>query len=100
MVVEHAAEGVAQAPDRLAVLLQMMDEFVHQVFPVVVDREARVMAVLFQVLDAEVRRQGGEQLAVGGRREAVGVGEKDGVRHGVQLVGECRDFPVAPRAGQ
>src|SRR5690606_9201567 len=96
VVMQHAAEGMPQPPHRLVAPLQVVDEFVHQVFPIVVHREARIMAVLLQVLDAEVRRQGGEQLAVGGRRKTVGMGEEDGVRHGVRLVGECRRFSSSP----
>src|SRR5690606_20131370 len=74
VVVQHAAEGVADAPDRLGALLQVQDQLVHQVVPVVVHRKARVVAVLLQVPYPVIRAQGGEQLAVGGRGKTVGVG--------------------------
>ncbi|MOA69630.1 hypothetical protein D3C78_1979230 [compost metagenome] len=59
-----------------------MQQFIDQVLPVLVHREAWVVGMLGQVIDLVVRRQGSEQLAVGGRWKAVGVGKEDLLRHG------------------
>ncbi len=78
---QHAAQGVAHAPHRFRLLLQVVDQLVHQVLPVVVHREPGVVAVLRQVSHCIFRGQGGKQLAVSGRREAIGVGKKHVLRH-------------------
>ncbi|MOA69927.1 hypothetical protein D3C78_1984260 [compost metagenome] len=65
----------------------MEDQLVDQILPVVIHRKARVMTVLLQVLHPVVRCQRGEQLAVGGRGEAIGVGEEHGLRHDGELLG-------------
>jgi hypothetical protein len=74
-------QGMAHAPHRLGLLLQMVDQFVHQVLPVVVHRKPWIVAVLRQVRDSIFRGQAGKQLAVGSRREAIGVGKKHVLRH-------------------
>ncbi|MNP13730.1 hypothetical protein D3C76_1060230 [compost metagenome] len=81
MVVEDATEGMTDAPDRLVEAIEMVQQFVHQVFPVGIHREARVVPVHLQVAYPVLRLQGVEQLAVGGRGETVGVGEEDRLRH-------------------
>ncbi|PAV72384.1 hypothetical protein WR25_00594 [Diploscapter pachys] len=48
MQVQHTAQGVTDTPDRCVLPLQVMQQFVHQVLPVVVDRKARIVGVLFQ----------------------------------------------------
>lgn len=73
---------MAYAPHRLLLLRQVVQQFIDQALPIVIHRKARVMAVLSQVPDLIVRRQRGEQLAVGGRGKTVGMGEKDLLRHG------------------
>ncbi|MNG10809.1 hypothetical protein D3C84_943010 [compost metagenome] len=88
MQVQHTTEGVAHAPDRFGLLLQVMYQLIDQVLPVVIDREARVMAVLWQVEHPVVRCKRGKQLAIGRRRKAVGMGEEDLLRHGRLSVGE------------
>lgn len=79
--VQDAAEGMADAPHRFGMLLQMVDQFVHQVEPVVIRRKARIVGVLLQVRHLILGRQGGEQLAVGPRGKPVGVSEKHLLRH-------------------
>lgn len=81
MQMQDAAEGMADAPHRLGLLLQMVDQFVHQVQPVVVRRKARIVGVLLQMRHLIFGRQGGEQLAVGPRGKPVGVSEKHLLRH-------------------
>ena len=78
---QHATQGMAHAPYRLWLLLQMMDQLVHQVLPVIIHREPGVVTVLRQMGHRIFRGQGGKQLAVGGRREAIGVGKKHVLRH-------------------
>ncbi|MCY1431367.1 hypothetical protein D9M71_473330 [compost metagenome] len=73
---------MADAPDRLVLLRQVMQQFIDQALPVFVHGKARVMRVLGQVLHLIVRRQRCKQLAVGGRWETVGMGEEDLLRHG------------------
>lgn len=88
MQVQHAAERMADAPDGFGLLLEVMDQFIHQVVPVVIRRETRVMGVLLQMRHLILRCQRREQLAVGPRRKAIGVGEKDLLRHTGQSMGE------------
>ncbi|MCY1445617.1 hypothetical protein D9M71_621420 [compost metagenome] len=79
---QHTAQRMADAPDRLVLLRQVVQQFIDQALPVFVHRKARIVAVLGQVLHLVVRCQGGKQLAVGGRGETVGMGEEDLLRHG------------------
>ncbi len=78
---QHAAQGVAHTPYRFRLLFQVVDQLVHQVLPVIVHREPGIVTVLWQVSHCVFRGQGGKQLAVGGRREAIGVGKKHVLRH-------------------
>ncbi|MNE52590.1 hypothetical protein D3C80_1472690 [compost metagenome] len=82
MQVQHPAQRMAHRPNRRVLLRQMVQQLIDQVLPVFIHREARVVGMLGQVADLVVRCQGGEQLAVGGRRETIGVGEEDVLRHG------------------
>lgn len=81
MQMQDAAEGMADTPHRLGLLLQMVDQFVHQVQPVVVRRKARIVGVLLQMRHLIFGCQGGEQLAIGTRGKSVGVSEKHLLRH-------------------
>ncbi|MCY1530614.1 hypothetical protein D9M68_658080 [compost metagenome] len=85
VVMQHPAERVADAPHRLAALLEVVQQLVDQVAPVVIHREARVVAVLRQMQHRVIRCQGGEQLAVGGRGKPIGMGEEHGLSHGGRL---------------
>ena len=78
---QHASEGMAHAPHWFWLLFQMVDQLVHQVLPVIVHGEPGVVTVLRQMSHRIFRGQGGKQLAVGGRREAIGVGKKHVLRH-------------------
>ena len=78
---QHATQGMAHAPYRFWLLLQMVDQLVHQVLPVIIHREPGVVTVLRQMGHRIFRGQGGKQLAVSGRREAIGVGKKHVLRH-------------------
>ena len=81
MQVQHAAERMTDAPHRLILLLQMVDQLVDEVVPVVICRETRVMGMLLQMRNPILGRQRREQFAIGARGEPVGVGEKDWLRH-------------------
>jgi len=81
MQMQHATQGMAHAPYRFGLQLQMVDQFVHQVLPVIVHRKPGVVTVLGQVRHRIFRGQGGKQLAVGSRREPIGVGKKHVLRH-------------------
>jgi hypothetical protein len=86
---------MADAPHRLILLLQMVDQFVDQVVPVVVRRETRIMGMLLQMRNPVLGRQRREQLAIGARRKPVGVGEKDRLRHaGLSM---SRNMPLIVR---
>ncbi|MNP57162.1 hypothetical protein D3C76_1519630 [compost metagenome] len=65
VLVQYATKRVADAPDRFRLLLEVMNQLIHQVVPVVVRRKTRVMGVLLQMRDLILRRKCGKQLAVG-----------------------------------
>ncbi|MNR34629.1 hypothetical protein D3C85_1524180 [compost metagenome] len=88
MQVQHATQGMTDAPDRAGLLLQVMDQFVDQVLPVVIDRKTRIVGVLGQVGHLIVGGQRSKELAVSGRGEAIGMGEEDLLRHGRQSRGK------------
>ncbi len=90
--VQHAAKRMTDTPHWLILLLQMVDQLVDEVVPVVVCWKTRVMGMLFQMRNPVLGRQRRKQLAVGARREAVGVGEEDRLRHAGQIHGwkTCR----------
>ena len=92
--VQHTAQRMADTPHRGVLLFEVMQQLVHQALPVVVHREARVVGMLGQVAHLVIRRQGGEQLAVGGRGETIGVGEEDLLRHG-RLLCTGKDGPLS-----
>ena len=81
---------MAHTPHRLILLLQMVDQLVDQVVPVVIRRETRVMGMLLQMGDLILRRQRREQLAVGPRGKPIGVGEKYLLRHTCKSMSENR----------
>ncbi|MNT84597.1 hypothetical protein D3C72_2246270 [compost metagenome] len=90
MQVQHATEGVTDAPHGLGLLLQVMDQLIHQVVPVVVRRETRVVGVLLQMRHLKLGCQRRKQLAVGPRRKTIGVGEKDLLRHTCKSMSETK----------
>ncbi|MNP38826.1 hypothetical protein D3C76_1323680 [compost metagenome] len=65
-----------------------MNQLIHQVLPIVIDWKTRVVGMLRQVKDLIIRRQRGEELAIGPGRKAVGMGEEDLLRHGRRFLGE------------
>ncbi|MCY1450605.1 hypothetical protein D9M71_674270 [compost metagenome] len=90
MQVQHPTEGVTDAPHGLSLLLQVMDQLIHQVVPVVVRRVTRVVGVLLQMRHLKLGCQRRKQLAVGPRRKTIGVGEKDLLRHTCKSMSENR----------
>ncbi len=60
VIMQHTAERMADAPDRLIAALEVMDQLIDQIRPVVIDRKTRVVAMLFQVLHLKIRRQRGD----------------------------------------
>ncbi|MNP12303.1 hypothetical protein D3C76_1045310 [compost metagenome] len=86
--VQYAAEGMTNAPHRLRLLLQVVDQFIHQVVPVVIRRVPRVVSVLLQMRHLIFGCQRRKQLAVGPRRKTIGVGEKYLLRHTVRSINE------------
>lgn len=94
MQVQYATQRVADTPDRLVLLRQVVQQFIDQALPVVIHRKAWIVPMLGQVLHLVVRRQGSEQLAVRGRGETVGMGEEDLLRHGAwsgrRMMAHCR----------
>ena len=99
---QQTAKRMADAPHRLLLLLEVMDQFIDQVVPVVVRRKTRVMGMLLQMRDPILRRQRREQLAIGPRGETVGVGEKDRLRHAGKSMSGNRgvDCPQDPAPQQ
>jgi len=81
-VMQHATERMPYPPHRLVQSIELLEQLVEQVVPVIVDRKARVVPMAVHVRDPEFRRQSVEQLAIGGRGKAIGVGEEDALRHG------------------
>ena len=84
-VVQHAAERMPDTPHRFAQTFELLEQLVEQVVPVIVHRETRIMSVPIHVRDPVFRRKGLEQLAIGRRGEAVGMSEKDRLRHELKV---------------
>jgi len=62
---QHAAERMPYPPNRLGQPLQLLDELIEQIVPVVIHRETRVVPMTIHVGDLIFRRQSVEQLAIG-----------------------------------
>jgi hypothetical protein len=65
-----------------------MQQLIYQIGPIIIHRKARIVAMLRQMLHPILGRQSRKQLAVGGRRKTIGVGEKHRLRHGGELLEE------------